>query len=260
MYRVMHVLSAALILLVPACAQTIPDQYVLFNNSVNAGAAALVVTFGHGGGIFGGGNSGTRRSWGSYSQAGQTTTFDTWFAGYINSPTFGLPTGEYRDWFAFSIPDIGEPYTTVVLHLIFPLGGVSVTYPGNTETWTLFDVSSSTIPKLLSLTTGDPSIFVDLGSGTVYGTYTVNASSQVPIPLQVDFPLNSAAVAAINAARGGAFAIGGAVTSIDAAPRSGPAPVPTLSTGMTIALGSLLVAFGIGVSRTTLGGSGNRST
>ncbi len=54
-------------------------------------------------------------------------------------------------------------------------------------------------------------IFRDLGTGTRYGRFTISTSDPGPVRLR----LNRAAVADINAARGGYFSIGGSLLSID---------------------------------------------
>src|SRR5262245_18157027 len=74
-------------------------------------------------------------------------------------------------------------------------------------TVSFFDVSTP-ISDLQASWDSRPDIFNDLGSGTVFGVQVVRSADTV-----LSFPLNANAIAALNSAIGGKFAIGGAITS-----------------------------------------------
>jgi hypothetical protein len=68
-------------------------------------------------------------------------------------------------------------------------------------------VEVSTPAATLNDNTGaSQTIFDDLGTGTSYGSFPVGEGQEFDI---LSFPLNAAGVAAVNAARGGFFSIGG---------------------------------------------------
>ena len=78
-----------------------------------------------------------------------------------------------------------------------------------TLTYALFDVS--TPAATLNNNSGvSQTIFDDLGSGTSFGSFPVADGAETDI---LSFPLNTAGVAAFNAARGGFFSIGGSITT-----------------------------------------------
>jgi hypothetical protein len=72
-------------------------------------------------------------------------------------------------------------------------------------TYSLFEVA--TPAATLNANAGNsPTIFEDLGSGTSFGSFSVPAGEEDDL---LSFPLNTAGLAAFNAARGGFFSIGG---------------------------------------------------
>jgi hypothetical protein len=78
------------------------------------------------------------------------------------------------------------------------------------ETWTAHDVTTP-ISALVAGGSGLTEIYDDLGEGTHYGSATVT-----PASVLVHVRLNDAAISALNAATGDQFAIGGAITTLDA--------------------------------------------
>jgi hypothetical protein len=85
--------------------------------------------------------------------------------------------------------------------------------PG-TRTYRLWDVS--TPPATLNHNDGfSPAIAADLSSGTSFGSFDVDGDPSLPSDEVLSFPLNSAGVAAVSAARGGFFSIGGAMATPD---------------------------------------------
>jgi hypothetical protein len=77
-------------------------------------------------------------------------------------------------------------------------------------TYTLFDVST----PIFQLVAGIPSasIWEDLGSGTVYGSAWIQEGDAGSV-FMVSF--NDAGIAALNAAKGGYFAIGGSINNLN---------------------------------------------
>ncbi|HSJ95678.1 MAG TPA: hypothetical protein VLC53_01315, partial [Myxococcota bacterium] len=86
----------------------------------------------------------------------------------------------------------------------------------------LFDISLAATPASVLVAEHDPgdaeglSIFADLGSGTAYGSLTVDSDLVDADDLLV-FTLNAAALGDITAAAGGFFGIGGSITNLDEA-------------------------------------------
>ncbi|MEM7401807.1 MAG: VPLPA-CTERM sorting domain-containing protein [Pseudomonadota bacterium] len=115
----------------------------------------------------------------------------------LSSITPGTITGA-----TLKIPHGSRSYTSTT-----PTG------PGDpTESLSLFDVSSSTSDlrsNSLSPAMTD-AIFNDLGTGTEFGSFVATEASNNTIE---EIILNAAAIASLNAAAGGEWAIGGALTS-----------------------------------------------
>jgi hypothetical protein len=113
----------------------------------------------------------------------------------------------FRNFFVFDLAAVSGPIMAASLIVENPtVAGYNSSDP--LETWTVFDVSTS-IPTLRSGGSGLTGIYDDLGSGTTYGDAVVNSSSSL---VQID--LNCAALSALNAAAGGQFAFGGAITTL----------------------------------------------
>jgi hypothetical protein len=74
-------------------------------------------------------------------------------------------------------------------------------------TYRLFDVTTPA-PTLNANQGASPAIFMDLGSGTSFGSFDVQDGGTTDV---LSFPLDREGVAAFNAARGGFFSIGGQV-------------------------------------------------
>ena len=114
--------------------------------------------------------------------------------------------GIYRNFFTFDLSRKIERVRAAMLILrrYEGLGDA-------TEVLGLFHVATG--DRRLNDNQGPPSdrIFRDLGTGTRYGRFTISTSDRGPVRLR----LNRAAVADINAARGGYFSIGGSLLSID---------------------------------------------
>jgi hypothetical protein len=129
---------------------------------------------------------------------------------YLAGSTY--PGYEARDFFVFDLSGVTTPVAAATLVVFNPCCGPYVGYssPDPQETFTLFDVSTP-IDSLLG-GTGGVAAFDDLGSGTVFGSVVVTALDNGTL---VEILFNPTGVAAINAALGGIFAVGGALTTID---------------------------------------------
>jgi hypothetical protein len=117
----------------------------------------------------------------------------------------------YRNYFTFDLTGVTDTVTSAVLQLFT----YSIIGSGNLR-FTLYDVSAT--PAALDTTFSGfsgvgRSPFDDLGSGTSYGSLAGFGPNTV-----VSFTLNLDGIAAINAARGSFFSIGGSTNSLIGAP------------------------------------------
>jgi hypothetical protein len=125
----------------------------------------------------------------------------SYFVGYHASS--GM---EFRDWFVFNLPVFDKGVIAAELRLFtFDIRGTN-----DNLTLELRHVASP-IATLTNGGSGRFDVLNDLGDGTVYGTRTFSTSEH---DSYVSIPLNSAAVAALTAASGQRFAIGGRLSSI----------------------------------------------
>lgn len=135
----------------------------------------------------------------------------------------------YRSFFVFAIPDIAI---------------TSATFRVNTATYDSFDPSeflalfevTTDIAALTAGGLGFVSTYNDLGTGPLFGTQVFTAADG---GLDVDVTLNATAIAALNGARNGQFAMGGALTSL-----GGPSEVPEPGTLSLLGLGAIGLALG----------------
>ncbi len=118
------------------------------------------------------------------------------------------PPGELRDFFIFDLTGVTGVITAATLRAQNPSFGYLS--PDPNETWSIFDVSTNL--TTLSSGTGGLGAFNDLGSGTGYGSVTVNNSSN---STNVDLVLNASGLAFLNSVLGMPAAFGGAITSIN---------------------------------------------
>jgi hypothetical protein len=134
--------------------------------------------------------------------------------GYIAGNCPGCSLINYHNWFVFDLSCATEPITSAYLVLEMPTDGFWSVDPF--ETYTLFDVTTP-LADLMS-SQNDTAYYVDLGTGTSYGSVAVSESDEGG---EVIVPLNAAGLAALNAALGGQVGIGGAITTLDADPGTG---------------------------------------
>ena len=138
-----------------------------------------------------------------------------WFAanGFHNGANQNYLAGDfgsYRNFFTFDLSGVSGTITGATLRLFNPADRFAVD-PG---TYTLYDVltPASALGLTYAATPEGLAIFEDLGSGTVFGTLDV---SSAPGGTVISINLNAAALAALNSAGNGVFAIGGAVLGGD---------------------------------------------
>jgi hypothetical protein len=146
-------------------------------------------------------------------------------SGGLNNAAFNAAPGNilvgqssqetHRNYFVFDLTGVTDNVTTAQLVVNSPFG--SYISPDLTETWTIFDYTSA-IAILQNQNSSSVGAYNDLGSGNAYGSAIVSEASE-GIPNGPTFPvvidLNATAIADINAARGGNFALGGALTTIN---------------------------------------------
>jgi hypothetical protein len=135
------------------------------------------------------------------STGGHTSTNKNYIAGKSGTTLF-------NDYFVFNLSGVTQTITGAQLRLSEASNGYNS--PDPTETYSLFDVSTS-IAALEATGSGQTAIFNDLGTGTTFGSRDISATDRNTV---VTIGLNAAAIAALNATRGGQFALGGAVTTI----------------------------------------------
>lgn len=125
---------------------------------------------------------------------------------------------EYRDFFVFDLSMLSGTVSRAALSLYNPARPPD---PGNgyvssdpSERFAVYEVATD-ITTLTAGGTGLVGVFHDLGDGTVYGSA---AMTKLDNGTSVLVGLNHNAVNAINAAIGGRWAVGGAVTTLDGNP------------------------------------------
>lgn len=156
------------------------------------------------------------------SASAATITLDATSRGWMRSdgqpnitgPTanyfVGLKGEEYRNFFFFDLTGITD--VIVSASLVLDLGGTGATRsPDATETYTLFDVTTPLDTVLNG--TGGHAAFDDLASGTSYGSQ--NVSMTLPSYSVLTMALNLDAIAALQAALGSRFGVGGAITTLN---------------------------------------------
>ena len=148
------------------------------------------------------------RSW--YTQTGGfRPANDNYFVGNA--------TQEYRNFFVFDLSSIDSEILSMQFEVFNPDGGANPVcgYVSNdpSETYGLFDVSTD--PQELIDGIGGVPAFIDLGTGVSYGTHIATAADDGTF---IIIPLDASAVADANAADGGLWALGGAITTLDRNP------------------------------------------
>jgi hypothetical protein len=118
------------------------------------------------------------------------------------------PTASEQNFFTFDLRDL--PSSCAVGAATLRLTRFEGSGTG-TLTYGLWDVS--TPAATLNHNDGfSPAIAADLSSGTSFGSFAVDSDPSLPVGEVLSFSLNGAGVAAVAAARGGFFSIGGALS------------------------------------------------
>ena len=138
-------------------------------------------------------------------------------AGARVSTTQNFLTGQFgqaerRSFLAFDLAGVAGTVTSAKLRLHNPeLSAFIRGYasPDASETLTFWDVTTAAA-SFLDGTAGLGG-YADLGGGILFGTQSVSAADNGTV---IEIDLNAAALTALNAAAGGDFLIGGALTSL----------------------------------------------
>jgi hypothetical protein len=129
-------------------------------------------------------------------------------------------SSDVRNFFVFDLSIIPKPIqqATLILHLIGTLPQPGYFSKDASETYELHDVITP-IANLMD-GTGGLAAHTDLGSGVVYGSRVFTSADvfQGIGATRIEIPLNALAVQALNEARGGPFALGGSITTLDDKP------------------------------------------
>jgi len=115
---------------------------------------------------------------------------------------------DHRSFFVFNLSGLSGTVVSATLQIFNPI----YLSPDPSETLSIFDVSTS-IAALTASGTGQVGIYNDLGTGTLFGSTSVSAANN---GANVNIPLNSAALAALQSGLGGSFAFGGSLTTLSA--------------------------------------------
>ncbi|WP_282610224.1 hypothetical protein [Pelagibius sp. Alg239-R121] len=144
---------------------------------------------------------GTYRDNGLFGTAGSGTSVGNYITG-------GLANGaEFRSFFNFDLSGVTGTVTEAVLTL--SLNRTVALSPDPSESIAFFDVTES-LPDLID-GSGGRAAFDDLGSGRRYGFGTLSTDLTSGV---LSVALNALALLDLNAAIGGDFALGGALTSL----------------------------------------------
>ena len=149
---------------------------------------------------------------GWYTSAGSHTAVND---NYVVGELSGVV---YRNFFVFDLTGVSETITSASVLLYNPTnttpGLRGYISPDPTETFGLFDVSTPIATLSASSASGSAvgiGVFADLGTGVAFGEQVVSAADNGAV---VSVALNASGIAALNAARGGLFDLGGALTTL----------------------------------------------
>lgn len=147
---------------------------------------------------------------GWYEESGSHTPDNlNYLVGKCGAPYCIDGAAIFRNFFVFDLAPVPGTILTATLEVENHETGFESSQPS--ETWTIYEVSTPV--NTLVTSTSSEAIYADLGSGTVFGSAQVSAASNGEL---VTVPLNNDAVSALNAAIGNTFAVGGALTTLEA--------------------------------------------
>jgi hypothetical protein len=149
-----------------------------------------------------------------FQQGLHNTGNQNYFVGDCGAGCTPAEQGSYNNYFVFNLGQITQTITSAVLSVGNGAGYVA----GPLSTYSLFDVTSSLASLDVTRSSGDltgQAIFNDFQSGILFGSRSITSVVQNS---QVNTTLNASAVAALNAARGQSWAIGGTLRPGDIIP------------------------------------------
>jgi len=142
------------------------------------------------------------------------------------NPNYIASTGSENDFFVFNLSSLtGITITSATLSLFNPPNSFSGT---GSNVYSNFDVTTP-ISTLEASHNDGGLIFDDLGSGTLYGSVPVSAADN---NTNVNIALDADALAALTAAEGAQFAIGGCLSSPATACALSSVPGPIAGAGL----------------------------
>jgi hypothetical protein len=154
---------------------------------------------------------------GFYDNSGNHSAANsTYIAGALGS-------GLMNNFFVFNLSNVSGSITSAALSIGNPPFGYVPS--GQTDIYSNYDVTTP-ISTLIMSQSGSAgiSIFNDLGTGILYGSVALSLADN---GTQINIPLDSAAIAAIEGAEGESFAIGGTLSTVPL-----PATLPLFATGL----------------------------
>jgi Ca2+-binding RTX toxin-like protein len=113
----------------------------------------------------------------------------------------------HRNWFTFNLPTLTAPIISAQLKV----NTYDYNSPQPNETYQLRDVTTA-VPTLTAGGSGLTGIYADLGDGAIYGSRDYSNGDDNLIRT---IDLNGAAISALTAKSGQAFALGGLLTTLD---------------------------------------------
>ncbi|REJ52268.1 MAG: subtilase [Microcystis aeruginosa DA14] len=113
----------------------------------------------------------------------------------------------HRNWFTFNLPTLTAPIISAQLNVnTYDFGSEDAI-----ETYELRDVTTA-VPTLTAGGSGKTAIYADLGDGAIYGSRNYENGDDYQFRT---IELNAAAISALTAKSGQAFALGGLLTTLD---------------------------------------------
>jgi hypothetical protein len=195
-----------------------PDNYLFGYSPYNVQTLTL-----NGNIVISATDSGWFRSQGEHSSSNQN-----YFVGYYSSTN-----DYYNNYFTFDLSGVRDNITSAVLSV----GNGNGYAAGVLSTYSLFDVTSPVATLDFDYSNGNPvgaAIFDDLQSGVLFGSRSI---TNVVQNSQVDTALNANAITALNAGRGGLFAIGGTLRPGREIPGQPAVPEPATWAMMLVGFG-----------------------
>jgi len=152
---------------------------------------------------------------GNYSQAGNHSPNNT---NYLAGDIAASGVSERRNFFVFDLSGVTVPVLAAALEIYNPSdppdAGTGFNSPDSFETYAVWEVVTD-ITTLTAGGAGLAGIFDDLGGGIGFGSVDMTEADNGTLVL---ISLNHNGEAAINAATGGLWAVGGAVMTLDGNP------------------------------------------